>query len=176
MGMPDSAAVMFAFPSFEALKSVCARLGVAWVEPDSDEDGHLFDEGVLTPLTNLLEHPLQEAHLKLIREQLDPDARSRGEYTIAKTSHGPRELSVFGLELWGDPYERGDRWPQDFCYGVPLSSRYFPTWIDWEENGTDGTFRLNAETQRLIDVAREALLVPLPEIADAEVVSKVMFY
>ena len=174
--MPESAAAMLVFPELDALEEVCDRLALPWFSPSVGEEK--FYEKVFRPLARVLKADLRVAHLELIRAELDPEAKVVQHHVVANTSAGPRELSPFRLEYWGDN-GGGNRWswPDDFCVGVPLSSRYYPTWLDWEEeHGTDGKLRLNTETVARIEAARSALAEPLPEIAGAEIASLPIVY
>jgi hypothetical protein len=184
MSMPVSAVAVLALPRLEDLENICLRLNLPWKPLSGYDSGYSFSEKIVEPVADVVDGSLQDVYLQLIRRELDASATfasgspSATRYVLAATPLGPRQLIPFRLQLVGDyETESNDDWTEDFCVGVPLSSRYYPTWLDWEdEHGTDGTLRINIETLRRIELARAALLRTLPEFADAELVSKTLFY
>jgi len=84
----------------------------------------------------------------------------------------------FCLEMAGDPVETRDRWPEDFIVGVPLDSRYKPTWLDLDRpHGTDGALLLDdPQTDERIEQARAALAEQAPAFKDAQIFHKLVWY
>lgn len=92
-------------------------------------------------------------------------------YFCAVTPAGPRAFSLFSIERYADEGSYDVNW------GIGLTSRYIPAWIDWRErNGGSGSFKLNKEALAMIEEARDAIAEVLPEIKDADLVNAPNFY
>jgi hypothetical protein len=111
---------------------------------------------------------LKEAHLECIATL----GRVLGEteddrHVIAETPLGEREFARFTVELFYDWSEMNER-PEDTTFGIALSGRYFPTFLDWKDpSGTLWPVRLDQATLHQIAIARAAIEKRLPIFADA---------
>ncbi len=88
-----------------------------------------------------------------------------------------RQTVVWSLEVDYDPVEMGDE-PKDAIVGVSLVSRYFPVFLDWDqEHGGSGTvISLTPITMDQIAVARKHIAKVLPFINDAPITVKERHY
>lgn len=121
---------------------------------------------------------LAAVHEQLVKQHIDPNAqfvtRSFGppslQVTHAKLTK-PHVLTPFAIESFGD--EEGPR-----TLGITLFSRYFPTWVDWREphGGSGNPIILDAETLRMVELARNAIAPILPEIVDAPLAAVLVHY
>ena len=157
-----------------------AELGIqdendlAWLKGDGRDD---WTAMVMTA-NQVVQKRLEQAHLEIVQELLDPKARLHDDDGFASiratTSEGPREFSTFSLEHFGDDTDDFDA----MFVGVSILSRYFPVWLDWREThgGSHLGFVLNPETNGMIDAARTALAKVIPEIAEAPVRSVLQWY
>ncbi len=110
---------------------------------------------------------LREAHAECIATLGKVLGTSRDRYTVVETALGPREFSPFRVELHYDWSEMGEK-PEHTTFGVSLSGRYFPTFVDWKDpHGTLWPVRFDKETLALVQVARDAIERRLPIFKDA---------
>lgn len=87
----------------------------------------------------------------------------------ADTPEGPRQFAFFWLELFYDPHEMGDT-PEFAVFGVALSGRYWPTYLDWRsKHGCIEHVTLDKQTMAMIDKAKEEITKALPQAASFEV-------
>ena len=125
-------------------------------------------------------------------EVLDAKARAAWEDAIARkgwrivapdgngvrleTEFGPRTAYPWALYVQFDPEEVGDH-PCDATLGVNLSARYFPVFLDMaHEHGTLGSV-IDLDALRAdIEIAREAILAQIPELSEARVIVRDIFY
>ena len=90
---------------------------------------------------------------------------------------GAREAGVWRLQAIFDPNEMGDT-PEQLTLGVNLSSRYFPSIIDMEDqHGTIGpVLTFDKALFDKIEVCKRELIKEIPELYDAEVFLRDKFY
>lgn len=102
--------------------------------------------------------------------------QGHGAHTVYDTPFGRRETSSFSLCLTYDNDEIGDR-PEDATIGVNLSSRYFPTVLDIDdEHGGLGTVIDIGSLMPQIDICREEIVKRLPAFGEAKVLIREIFY
>ena len=95
---------------------------------------------------------------------------SIGRYTRAQTPCGTRSFRPFVFELFYDVGEMDDT-PETSTFGVALSGRYFPTFLDWkDEHGTLYPVRFDAEMNRLIQIARHHIEAEFPIFSTASII------
>lgn len=95
---------------------------------------------------------------------------SEGEYVTAETPKGVRKFHAPQLQFYFDPYELDEKF-SDSIIGVDLSSRYFPSLLDWENHhGTLWNFTLTEETMKMIQIAKEKLIEIDPIFEKANVI------
>jgi len=131
---------------------------------DDDDDAQLTNRQIREGMNaKAVKAKLTAAYASAMRN-IDPD------YKPGKAS--------FCLEMTGDPVETRDRWPEDFIVGVPLDSRYEPTWLDLDRPyGTDGALLLDdPQTEQRIEQARAALADQAPAFKDAQIFHKLVWY
>lgn len=94
-----------------------------------------------------------------------------------------RQINSFDFNLYGDDDEIGDRWPDDFAFGIGLSSRYFPVYLDWMSEhgggyGLDDIFKPeDPEIKNGIIIAKKHISRRVPEFRDnLELVHRLIFY
>lgn len=89
------------------------------------------------------------------------------------TPLGKRSFSPLVLSLSWDPDEYHEP-PEASTFGVRLSGHYSSIFLDWRDGRGLSPVRLDADTQRMIDIARRAIIKRLPvfETAYINVVEK----
>jgi hypothetical protein len=76
----------------------------------------------------------------------------------------------------GDEGEIGDIYPDTFVVGVSISSRYVPTYLDWQdENGTLDTVCIEDQS-RNIKIIKDELAKIEPRFKTAKLFVKLCFY
>ena len=90
---------------------------------------------------------------------------------------GIREASFWNIDTYFDPYEVGDG-VEEITLGVDLSGRYFPKMLDMHDaHGTMGSVILfNQVLMNQIAICKRELIAVIPELHDAEVYIKEIFY
>jgi hypothetical protein len=132
----------------------------------------LWDHGV-RPLNERAIEAHHEA-LKLVGfTEITPVDRARVK---ALTPLGWREFCPFSFELFYDPHECDDE-PEMTTFGVALSGRYCPTFLDWkDEHGTLYPVRFDQETDGFIAAARSCLVKRWPIFTRAHIAVVLKFY
>lgn len=78
-------------------------------------------------------------------------------YFKCQTPRGEREFSGWSVEIQGDDDEMGYEYPKDFLVGISISARYYPSYLDWEdEHGTLSVVCLD-DIKSLVDIAKKHL-------------------
>lgn len=90
---------------------------------------------------------------------------------------GNRAAGIWDLDIQFDPYEIGDT-AEDISFGVNLSSRYFPSILDMKnEHGALGSsIILNKELLDKIEICKQMLIDQIPELSDAVIYIRDIFY
>ena len=97
-------------------------------------------------------------------------------YYIIDSEFGKRESSPWSFDIQFDPHEVGDR-PEDATMGINLSSRYFPTFLDMHNmHGTLGSIIDFEALHKDIEIAKEEIIKLIPEMADAKIVTRDIWY
>lgn len=110
---------------------------------------------------------LEEAHQECVATLGKVIGKDRDRCTLVETTLGPRSFSPFRIELHYDPSEM-DETPEVTTFGVSLSGRYLPTFLDWKDpSGCLWPVRFDAELNALIAVARTAIEKRIPIFATA---------
>ena len=92
-----------------------------------------------------------------------------GRYLLTDTPLGTRCFRPFMFELFYDISEMDDT-PETSTFGVGLSARYFPTFLDWkDEHGTLYPVRFDTEMDALIRVARHHIEAEFPIFSTATI-------
>jgi len=128
-----------------------------------------------------IQKDLDEAHTKALQDKGFTPYMGKGkkttrpEYKLYNTPKGIREFGPWGLcYLINDEYE--DR-KEDYVFGVPISSRYFPTFADWQDiGGTLYPIVFDGDLQQCMDIAKKRILEVLPEFKDAVWIVKEIWY
>ena len=90
---------------------------------------------------------------------------------------GIREARLWDIDIYFDPHEVGDG-VEEVTLGVNLSGRYFPTMLDMKDPyGAMGSIILfNQTLMDQIAICKRELIAAIPEMQDAEVYVKEIFY
>jgi hypothetical protein len=121
---------------------------------------------------------LREAHIEALKEMGFTFVRPKQEYgyDVWLTPLGERQFASFCAEFVYDPDEMGDE-PQDAVFGVSLSSRYFPTFLDWQDShGGLEVIEFDQELLDQIEIARKHIMKVWPQFRDAGVLVKMLHY
>lgn len=99
------------------------------------------------------------------------------DHIYVNSPWGIREASFWNIDTYFDPHEVGDG-VEEVTLGVCLSGRYFPTMLDMKDPyGTMGSVILfNQDLVNLIDICKRELIGVIPELHDADVYIKEIFY
>ena len=81
-------------------------------------------------------------------------------YTTYETPAGLRKFAVWEMELMYDPEELFDT-PETAIFGIALSSRYCPTFADWEHSHGGFPNPISPESQEMI-IAKKNILKAVP--------------
>lgn len=127
--------------------------------PDDEDYGERLDD-FITEQTNKVASKVAEAHRELLTASgfehlgfVDGDEH----YPVYKTPWGQRRFSTFTAEMFYDPTNMGHK-PRDAVFGVALSSRYFPAFLDAEsEHGTLDAVILDEDMLSRITLAKSIL-------------------
>jgi hypothetical protein len=137
-----------------------------WAENDIDV---LIHEKISKVIDADLEKAHHEACLAMGWELVDDRVRDRKTY---RTPISTVNLSPFKTKFYFDPDEVGEL-PCDAVVCVPLSSRYWPTFIDWRSpHGASSTLKLGNE----VEVAIEHIKKHVPHFNKASLIAKNRFY
>lgn len=153
-------------PLLNLLGFTAERLGLVLnfeegVDPEKEYMAALIESGA--------HHEMIDAHIKkrlkvahkaaLEAAGFTPLGQDDRGYDVYDTPLGKRTFGTWELALFHDEEEVGTDF--DTClFGVNLSSRYFPTFLDWEnEHGTlEPAIVLNEKFVEMTGIARQALL------------------
>jgi hypothetical protein len=92
------------------------------------------------------------------------------------TPLGVRSFAPFKLELFFDLVNMGEN-EKSASFGVALSGRYFPTFLDWRESsGTIYPVVFNADLCYDIEMAKRQITKVLPWMTAADITVKEIFY
>jgi type II secretory pathway component PulL len=139
-------------------------------------DQNTLEEEWDSPAVKSVGARLEQAWLEAVAEKGWTIAGRDGDYYILDTPWGKRQAHPFSMCLQFDPFEIGDR-AEDVTYGVGLSSRYFPRFLDMADaHGTLGSAIDFDELSDDIALAREKILKHVPELEGAKTVFRDIFY
>jgi hypothetical protein len=130
-------------------------------------------------ISGSFENPLKTAFIETLAElewktfKLENDLN--GVMIGVDSPWGARRSRVWRMHSMFDPDEMGDT---ELTLGVNLSSRYYPSILDMQdESGTLGNcFSFNKENNRKIEICKEQIIKQIPEMHDAEVYIRQLFY
>lgn len=99
------------------------------------------------------------------------------KYVGVKSPWGNRIARIWSLHSIYDPVELGDE-KANFSIGVNLSSRYKPSILDMDNphGGLDNAIVLNRDLFDRIDTCKRCLIDAIPELHDAEIFIRNVFY
>ena len=101
--------------------------------------------------------------------------KKQNNYVFFNTPEGLREFATFCFEWFCDESEMGEQLT-DGVFGIAVSSRYFPTFIDWESPcGTIGNIVCDP-TQEMWVIAKEEIVKVFPFMQNAKWIVKERFY
>jgi hypothetical protein len=127
------------------------------------------EEYLATKATRRINKLLLEAHSECVGTLGELKGVDQERYSIVETALGQRSFSPFKIELHYDPSEMGEE-PEHTTFGVALSGRYFPTFLDWKDpSGALWPVRFDAELNGLIAVARTAIEKRIPIFSTAHI-------
>jgi hypothetical protein len=85
-----------------------------------------------------------------------------------QTPVGPREIIPWTFEFQLDQDEMGEK-PSDAIIGVPVSGRYWPTFVDWRnQHGTVWNLVVGPKEPIEMGIARSYIIEAVPAFADAD--------
>ena len=100
----------------------------------------------------------------------------RGGYISATTPVGRREFAALDLRIIYDPHEVGQDL-EDICFGIALSSRYYPRFLDWKYPSGGSVCLAFREDDGMFKIARKEIGKVVPWIEkDADICATVQFY
>lgn len=129
-----------------------------------------YQENIDTAINNgnvaNINDKLKLAHIAAIKKVGFSITENSDMYILADTPLGERSFAQFRLEFFYDP-EEGDE-PENAILGIGLSSRYYPTFTDWTvPNGAVQPIQFDANTNKLIKIARKCIETELPFVKTA---------
>jgi hypothetical protein len=131
--MPSSVELVLGVKGFSQVKKTIEGLDPSLtVEMDKLYD-FMYEDEALYKLSNKFSPQLIEAHKNACKDAGFTFLGAQPHrYLNYATPLGTREMVPFELELYYDPDEIGDT-EETMAFGVSLSGRYFPTFLDWED-------------------------------------------
>ncbi len=169
--MATGTELYLAIQGMEDVNTVLADLGLIY---DWD-DGRLSPEATL----DAIDATLKVAHSEALTElgMLVSSLEDPHFVVVRGLDDVLRQTSVWTLEVDYDPDEMGDK-PEHAIVGVSLISRYFPVFLDWNQNhgGSGEMISLTPTTLEWIAVARKHIARVLPFINDAPITVKERHY
>lgn len=165
--MAEGLEVVLGWRGKHAIQDAVRLLGLEFDKLDGDGN----PEKDYTDYRNLLkteqyDKVLFDAHAQLLYDfgfkKVERSEDRFGHVRLAaQTPKGEREFDVFHLGTRGfiEDYKLHD----GVVLGVPLSGRYWPTLLDWEDaSGTLWTVSFDRDMERDIDKARKAITKAIP--------------
>jgi len=157
-GLSDYAAVAGAL----GLKLPCSADPDEWIPDEEFGDIVKIPKGYFDRLRTAHIAALADAGFAVVDV-----AHSSMGYVVADTPCGRREFQPFVFTLFYDVSEMGDT-PETSTFGVGLSARYRPTFLDWKgKSGTLYPVRFDPEMLRMIQIARQHIEKAFPIFATA---------
>lgn len=173
--MAYGAELFLGFMNSDATQRLMRRMGVELTEPDSYPTLVAVGGGDKPPLQNKL---LQAAHAAACGdmgwELLKPMDHL---YITYETPLGAQELAPFTLEYDYDREEMDDD-EEDAVFGVAVTGRYRPTFVDWRapHGGSGNAVVFDKRTLAEMEIAKKRIVEALPEFADAVWIVKQKHY
>jgi hypothetical protein len=191
--MPVDREIHFGYPSAERAFEFAERIKVSIVDLDGnavvDYNKFLavndnercvdFNPGTCynTALYNAFLNTLVELNWET-GEIVEPRSYANSDkYVGVKSPWGNRIARIWSLHSIYDPVELGDE-KANFSIGVNLSSRYKPGILDMDNphGGLDNAIVLNRDLFDRIDTCKRCLIDAIPELHDAEIFIRNVFY
>lgn len=165
----------FTFPQFEMAERALG-IKIDLDDEDDEMDGEYFKFSsakkqieAMNKVNRAWRKSLTDAGLKIAGQ--DPEEDDDSSRLLVKTPDGNRTMGSFTLELNYDPNEIGHE-PEDATIGISLSSRYFPTFLDYKDpHGTLTVLDLD-----LLQIARNNIEAEFPIFKQANVLIVEKFY
>lgn len=191
--MPVDREIHFGYPSAERAFEFAERIKVSIVDLDDnavvDYNKFLavndnercvdFNPGTRydTALHNAFLNTLVELNWET-GEIVEPRSYANSDkYVGVESPWGNRIARIWSLHSIYDPVELGDE-KANFSIGVNLSSRYKPSILDMDNphGGLDNAIVLNRDLFNRIDTCKRCLIDAIPELHDAEIFIRNVFY
>lgn len=173
--MAYGAELFLGFVNSDATQRLMRRMGVELTGPDSYPTLVAVGGGDKPPLQN---KALQEAHAAACAEMGWELIKPMDHlYITYELPFGKQELAPFALEYCYDREEMGDD-EEDAVFGVAVTGRYRPTFVDWREphGGSGNAVVLDTRTLTEMEIAKKHIVAALPEFADAVWIVKQKHY
>lgn len=123
-----------------------------------------------------LQEKLEAAHTKAcLAMGFTLAAKQGSSYPAYVTPLGLREMSPWRLASFYDPIELGDN-PTTALFGVAISGRYFPTFLDWRDPHGTMTSICCDPKQKDWQIARKQIMAVLPWMKEAKFYVKELHY
>lgn len=147
----------------------CIEPGFDWQKHyenlDDENNGFLLDLAD-ADFDEIKKKELKNAHGYACQDMGWTFKKKKNDHVVYDTQLGEREFSIWSLTYYYDPDEAG-HWATDALIGVNLSSRYFPTFIDWKSEHGTGLLKFS-ENQPEMVIAKKHIIAAIPELADAK--------
>lgn len=102
--------------------------------------------------------------------------RSDKRYYKVSTSDGPRRMAAWGLKFYYDTSNLADT-PELGVIGIGISSRYYPTFLDWENpHGTIYNQVVGPRMPQEMTIARACIVENLPCFDKADFIVREVHY
>ena len=153
--MADGAEMVFGFPSWK-YQNLQEQIGI--IINDYDE----IDMSNISSLEEITEKSIQ-AHKNACEEMGFVLQEIEQGYLIYQTPEGLRNLSPFSFEVH---FEGEDGCLESSVFGISITSRYFPTFVDWKfKHGGMGIFTFSAPE---IEIAKKHIINQFSFMKNAE--------
>ena len=189
--MPQGNELHFGFSNSKDAFAFCKKAGIQIMGYDGTDDKFYpitlaqfieEPEGIENlKIPHEIEVALENAYFKTLDElgwkwQKQPSKMWPKEFDILVNSPwGVRKVYAWTLHLQHDPDEMGDG-PEDLSVSINLSARYYPCLTDMKSEHGAMPIKFNTETNRIIEIAKRHILEALPEMVDAELFIREIFY
>lgn len=193
--MPVDREIHFGYPNAERAFEFAKRVGIDIVNLDNDtvvdydeflavDDSDRYASYDFDPGTRY-DAALRNAFVSTLSDFnwetgkiVEPKSYAKSdEHVGVKSPWGSRIAQVWYVKAIYDPVELGDE-KANFSIGVNLSSRYCPAILDMDNphGGLDNAVVLNKEFFDRIEVCKRNLVAAIPELHDAEIFIRNVFY
>lgn len=191
--MPVDREIHFGYPNAEKAFAFAKRVSVdiiggeedlavdyaAYMNDTNQRSGYYFEpeDRFKQQLRDSFINTLDELGWKTGKIDEPKTYANKDRYVGVHSPWGPRIASVWSLDSIYDPVELGDE-KSNFSIAVNLSSRYKPHIMDMDNphGGLDNAVVFNKEFFDRIEVCKRNIIKAIPEMHDAEVFIRNVFY